>query len=457
MPSGFSAPDAREHRRPHHAGAWHGCLLPGYQAHLRVLVALSEARWHEGQGEVGSRRMRGSIDRARALLAAHPVIDGHNDLAWELRKRVHYDFDRLDIARPQPSLHTDIPRLRAGGVGAQFWSVYVPSKLAGDQAVRATLEQIDAVHTMVRRYPDTFVLATTADEVERAVSGGWIASLLGAEGGHSIDCSLGVLRILQALGVRYLTLTHNDNVPWADSATDRPRVGGLSRFGEDVVREMNYVGMLVDLSHVAPTTMQAALRVTASPVIFSHSSARALCDVPRNVPDEVLVALARNGGVCMVTFVPPFISPRSAAWSAEAKQHLADAGVDPDDPDGPAAAAPLAAWERDHPRPRVTVAEVADHVEHVREVAGVDHVGLGGDYDGVASQPEGLEDVACYPRLLAELLDRHWSDGDLAKLTWVNPLRVLRDAEAVARQLQARRDPLLPIVHELDGLEEPNP
>jgi membrane dipeptidase len=293
---------------------------------------------------------RGSIDQARALLTTHPVIDGHNDLAWELRNRVRYDFDQLDIARPQPSLHTDIPRLRAGGVGAQFWSVYVPSKLAGDQAVRATLEQIDAMHTMVRRYSGTFALATTADDVERAVSGGRIASLLGAEGGHSIDCSLAVLRILRALGVRYLTLTHNDNVPWADSATDQPRADGLNRFGEEVVREMNRLGMLVDLSHVAVATMRAALRVTASPVIFSHSSARALCDVPRNVPDEILAVLAGNGGVCMVTFVPPFISPRCAAWSAEAMEHIDSAGIDPE---AAAAAAPLAAWERDHPRPRV--------------------------------------------------------------------------------------------------------
>jgi len=393
----------------------------------------------------------GSLDRARALLAAHPVVDGHNDLAWELRKRVHYDFDRLDLARPQPDLHTDIPRLRAGRVGAQFWSVYVPSKLQGDQAVRATLEQIDAVHTMVRRYPTAFSLAGDADEVERAVSAGRIASLLGAEGGHSIDCSLAVLRMLHALGVRYLTLTHNDNVPWADSATDQPRVGGLSRFGEEVVREMNRVGVLVDLSHVAPATMRAALRVTAAPVIFSHSSARALCDVPRNVPDEVLAALAGNGGVCMVTFVPPFITPRCAAWSAQAKEHVSGTGVDPEDD---ASAALLAAWERDHPRPRVTVADVADHVEHVREVAGVDHIGLGGDYDGVAFQPEGLEDVAGYPRLLAELLDRHWSEGDLAKLTWANPLRVLRDAEAVARDLQARRSPSLATLIALDGSEE---
>ena len=393
----------------------------------------------------------GSIDRARALLANYPVVDGHNDLAWALRKRVHDDFDRLDLTRPQPDLHTDIPRLRAGGVGAQFWSVYVPSTLQGDQAVRATLEQIDVVHTMVRRYPDTFSLAGDADEVERAVSAGRIASLLGAEGGHSINCSLAVLRMLHALGVRYLTLTHNDNVPWADSATDQPRVGGLSRFGEEVVREMNRVGVLVDLSHVAAATMRAALRVTAAPVIFSHSSARALCDVPRNVPDEVLAALAGNGGVCMVTFVPPFITSRCAAWSAEAKEHVSGTGVDPEDD---ASAALLAAWERDHPRPRVTVADVADHIDHVREVAGVDHVGLGGDYDGVAFQPEGLEDVAGYPRLLAELLDRRWSEGDLAKLTWANPIRVLRDAEAVARDLQAHRGPSLATLTTLDGSKE---
>jgi membrane dipeptidase len=392
---------------------------------------------------------RGSTDRARALLTAHPVIDGHNDLAWELRNRVRYDFDQLDIARPQPSLHTDIPRLRAGGVGAQFWSVYVPSKLAGDRAVRATLEQIDAMYTMVRRYSDTFALATTADEVERAVSGGRIASLLGAEGGHSIDCSLGVLRTLHVLGVRYLTLTHNDNVPWADSATDQPRAGGLTRFGEEVVREMNRLGMLVDLSHVAPATMRAALRVTASPVIFSHSSARALCDVPRNVPDDVLARLAANGGLCMVTFVPAFVSPRRAAWREEAKAQLAAAGVDPDDD---AAAEPLlAAWERRHPPPPVTVAEVADHLDHVREVAGADHVGLGGDYDGVRSQPEGLEDVSGYPRLLAELLDRGWPEADVVKLTWANPLRVLDAAEAVARDLQARRRPSLATWAALDG------
>ena len=390
--------------------------------------------------------------RARALLARHPVVDGHNDLAWELRKRVGYDFDRLDIARPQPDLQTDIPRLRAGGVGAQFWSVYVPSRLPGDQAVRATLEQVDAVHAMVRRYPDAFALATDADGVERAVAAGRVASLLGAEGGHSIGCSLAVLRMLHALGVRYLTLTHNDNVPWADSATDRPRVGGLSRFGEEVVRELNRVGMLVDLSHVAVTTMRAALRVSAAPVVFSHSSARALCDVPRNVPDEVLAALAGNGGVCMVTFVPPFVSPRCAEWLAAAREHVRGAGLDPEDD---AAAPALAAWERGHPRPRVTVAEVADHVDHVRAVAGADHVGLGGDYDGFAFQPDGLEDVSGYPRLVAELLDRGWSEADLAKLTWGNALRVLRDAAAVARDLQARRGPSLATLAALDGPAAP--
>ena len=392
-----------------------------------------------------------SLARARALLAAAPVVDGHNDLAWELRERAGYDLDRLDVAMPQPDLQTDIPRLRAGGVGGQFWSVYVPSSLQGDHAVSATLEQVDAVHALVGRYPDAFALATTADEVRRAVAAGRIASLLGAEGGHSIDCSLATLRMLHALGVRYLTLTHNDNVPWADSATDRPRAGGLTRFGVEVVRELNRAGVLVDLSHVAPATMRAALDVTEAPVIFSHSSARALCDVPRNVPDEVLARLPGNGGLCMVTFVPAFVSPGRAAWWEEAKAHLAAGGVDPDD--YPAARPLLAAWEKRHPPPRVTVAEVADHVDHVREVAGVDHVGLGGDYDGVPSQPEGLEDVSGYPRLVAELLDRGWSDAEVAKLTWANALRVLDDGEAVARDLQSRRGPSLATWAALDGAD----
>jgi membrane dipeptidase len=393
--------------------------------------------------------MAGDLERARALLDRSPVLDGHNDLAWALRELAGYDLDRVDVAAPQPWLQTDLPRLRAGGVGAQFWSVYVPSKLQGDHAVSATLEQIDAVRALAARYPGDLALATTADEVERAVAAGRIASLLGAEGGHSIDASLGALRMLFALGVRYLTLTHNDNVPWADSATDQPACGGLSRFGMEVVAEMNRLGMLVDLSHVAETTMRAALEVAEAPVIFSHSSARALCDVPRNVPDEVLGRLAGNGGICMVTFVPMFVSPRCAQWGEQAREHVAAQGVDPRDL--PAARPLIEAWRRDHPPPKVTIAEVADHVEHVREVTGVEHVGLGGDYDGVAFQPEGLEDVSGYPRLLAELLGRGWSEADLAKLTWGNALRVLRDAESVARSLATRRGPSLATISALDG------
>jgi membrane dipeptidase len=390
-----------------------------------------------------------SLERARALLGRSPVVDGHNDLAWALRQLARYDLGEVDIATSQPELHTDIPRLRAGGVGAQFWSVYVPSKLKGDHAVSATLEQIDAVRAIAARYPDDLALAGTADEVERAAASGRIASLLGAEGGHSIDASLGTLRMLFELGVRYLTLTHNDNLPWADSATDEPGCGGLTRFGEEVVREMNRLGMLVDLSHVAETTMRAALDVAEAPVIFSHSSARGLCDVPRNVPDDVLARLPANGGVCMVTFVPMFVSPRCADWWALARDHLAATGVDPSDF---AAARPvIAEWERDHPRPAATVAEVADHVEHVRQVAGLGHVGLGGDYDGVDVQPQGLEDVSGYPRLLAELLDRGWSEAEAAMLTWGNALRVLRDAEAAARDLSARRPPSLATLAALDG------
>lgn len=375
-------------------------------------------------------------------------MDGHNDLAWTMRHRAGYDFEKLDVSRPQPELHTDVPRLRSGGVGAQFWSVFVPSRLAGDHAVSATLEQIDAVYALVHRYPDTFALATDADGVDAAMAAGRIASLMGAEGGHSIDCSMASLRMLHRLGVRYMTLTHNDNVPWADSATDEPRAGGLTRFGEEVVREMNRLGMLVDCSHVAADTMRAALRVTEAPLIFSHSSARAVCDVPRNVPDDVLGSLAGNGGVCMVTFVPGFVSPECARWQDEVKAEVARRGGDPKDFEMVGETA--REWEVTHPRPKASVAQVADHVEHVREVAGIDHVGLGGDYDGVDAQPEGLEDVGGYPRLVAELLDRGWSETEIGKLTCRNVLRVLRDAESVARDLQSRRSPSLATITELD-------
>ncbi|HEY8457751.1 MAG TPA: dipeptidase [Actinopolymorphaceae bacterium] len=384
-----------------------------------------------------------SIERARKLLAEHPLIDGHNDLPIALRRRVSYDFDKLDISQPVPDLHTDIPRLRSGHVGAQFWSVFVPSSLQGDHAVSATLEQIDAVHQMVRTYPDTFGLATTAAEIEKVFASGRIASLMGIEGGHSIDCSLATLRAMYALGVRYMTLTHNDNVPWADSATDEPQQGGrgLSSFGEEVVREMNRLGMLVDLSHVSADTMRAALRVSEAPVIFSHSSARAVCNVPRNVPDDVLAALRENGGVCMVTFVPDFISPECAAWRAEAAAAAEAEGIKPTDLHEFGKFAKR--WAEDHPRPTATLDDVVAHLEHVRDVAGIDHIGLGGDYDGVETTPVGLEDVAGYPRLFAALMERTWSDDDLVKLAGGNLLRAFRRAEEVAAELQKTRKPSL--------------
>ena len=344
-------------------------------------------------------------DDVTSLLRDHPVVDGHNDLLWLAREKTGYDFERLDLTDSEAcqaiGSHTDLPRLRAGGVGAQFWSVFVPATLTGDAAVTATLEQVDAGHAMIRRYADQLALATTVEDVERAWQQGRIASLMGAEGGHQINESLGTLRMLHRLGVRYLTLTHNDNVPWADSATDEPALGGLSDFGREVVAEMNRIGMLVDLSHVSADVMRQALDVTTVPVIFSHSSARAVCDHPRNVPDDVLARLADNGGVCMVTFVPQFVNQAVRDWDA--------------------AGQPLSP-------PPATLDDVVAHVEHVREVAGVDHVGLGGDYDGTDWLPEGLEDVTGYPRLLAALADRGWSDSDLAGLTCRNVLRAMGDA-----------------------------
>ncbi|MET9321817.1 dipeptidase [Streptomyces sp. NPDC003038] len=381
------------------------------------------------------------LAEARELLAEHPVVDGHNDLPWALRKQVRYDLDQRDIAGDQSAyLHTDIPRLRAGGVGAQFWSVYVSTELTGDDAVSATLEQMDAVGQLIDRYPGDLVRALTADDMEAARADGRIASLMGAEGGHSINNSLATLRALYRLGVRYMTLTHNDTIDWADSATDEPRHGGLTDFGREVVREMNRVGMLVDLSHVAATTMRDAIAASAAPVIFSHSSARAVCDHPRNIPDDVLELLAANGGVAMATFVPKFILPAAVDWTLAADENLRAHGLHHLDTT-PEAMALHRAFEAEHPRPVATAATVADHLDHMREVAGIDHIGIGGDYDGTAFTPAGLDDVAGYPNLIAELLTRGWSRAELAKLSWTNAVRALRDAEAVSRDLSASRGP----------------
>jgi membrane dipeptidase len=387
--------------------------------------------------------------RARKLLSRVPLIDGHNDLPYALRDAGAMDLASVDLAEPVSFTQTDLPRLAAGGVGAQFWSVYVPASLAGEAAVVTTLEQIDLVHRMVRRYPGRLELALTAADIERIFAAGRVASLIGAEGGHSIASSMGVLRMLYALGVRYLTLTHNSNVPWADSATDEPRAGGLTGFGRAVVGEMQRLGMLVDLSHVSPGTMRDALDVAEAPVIFSHSSARALCDHPRDVPDDVLARLPGNGGLCMVTFVPDFVSPECAAWAAALTADMRERGLDPWDFDVREQVAQQRAAA--DPRPTATLAQVADHVEHVREVAGIGHVGLGGDMDGTSQLPDGLTDVSCYPALFAELLRRRWTEDDCARLAGGNLLRVLRGAEAAARLLAAQRPPCTARIENLDG------
>jgi membrane dipeptidase len=389
---------------------------------------------------------------ARELLSRHPILDGHNDLPWTLRVSDEVDLDTTDLSGPVPAIQTDLPRLARGGVGAQFWSVYVSADLEGETAVTTTLEQIDLVHEMVRRYPDALELALTAADAERIMAAGRVASLIGAEGGHSIGSSLGTLRALYELGVRYMTLTHNRNLPWADSATDEPSAGGLTAFGREVVREMQRLGMLVDLSHVSPDTMRDALDTAEGPVLFSHSSALALCDHPRNVPDQILARLPGNGGTCMVNFVPAFISQACRDWAQEFTEDMKGRGFDLKNVPGRGQLkAERAAWEAEHPRPRVTLAEVADHVEHVREVAGVDHVGIGSDYDGVDWLPEGLEDVSRYPALIAELLDRGWSEADCGKLASGNVLRTLRDAEAAARAISARRGPSRSRIEDLDG------
>lgn len=374
---------------------------------------------------------------ARDLLRRIPLMDGHNDLAWKMRKHLDLDPERLDEETAAAQLHTDLPRMRRGGVGAQFWSVYVPGTLAGNAAVSTTLEQIDLVYRLIQHYPDSLELALTADDVERIFASRKIASLLGAEGGHSIASSMGVLRMFYQLGVRYMTLTHNYNVPWADSATDAPANGGLNTFGREVVHEMQRLGMLVDLSHVSADTARDALSTANAPVIFSHSCARALCDNPRNVPDDVLTKLADNGGVCMVAFVSSFVSPDYQEWDLAVAAEMQRLGLDWKDLTKRSEID--VKYGVNHPRPRATLTQVADHIEHIRDVAGIGHVGIGADYDGTDQLPDGLEDVSCYPALFAELIDRGWSEDDCARLSGGNILRVLRDAEHASRTLTAQR------------------
>jgi len=397
--------------------------------------------------------MPSSRGAASELLRRFPIMDGHNDLAWALRQKAEWNSGGIDLAARVAGTHTDLPRLASGGVGAQFWSVYVPAGLAGAEAVTMTIEQIDLVHEMIRRYPASLELALTADDVERIFAAGRIASLLGAEGGHSIASSMSVLRALYALGVRYLTLTHNLNVPWADSATDEPAAGGLTAFGREVVGEMQRLGMLVDLSHVSAKVMRDAFDAAEAPVIFSHSSARSLCDHPRNVPDDMLARLAGNGGVCMVTFVPSFVSQACRDWELEFAAELGRRGLDQQD---------FSVWRRllpefaaTRPRPAATLPQVADHVDHVREVAGIEHVGVGGDYDGADQFPDGLQDVSCYPGLIAELLDRGWSEADCGRLASGNILRVLHEAQAASTAISARRDPSQARIEDVDGPAPP--
>ena len=389
------------------------------------------------------------LEQARQILREVPLIDGHNDLPWEVRISFGFSLDSANIGQPQPRLMTDIPRLRAGLVGGQFWSTYTPSAFEGRGAARAGMEQVDIVHRLVAKYPETFELARTADDVVRIHRAGKIASLNGLEGGHMMENSLAVLRDFARLGVNYLTLTHSRNTAWADAATDSMVHRGLTPFGEEVVREMNRLGMLVDLSHASDSTMWDVLRVTQAPVIYSHSSSRHFTPHPRNVPDDILQAVAKNRGVVMVNYVTSFIyrptydhGQRQDAYQRSLRQRGLDSTVVRDS---------MRVWNQRNPAPRPDLTVVADHIEHIRGVAGVDHVGIGSDLDGIDETPVGLEDVSTYPALVAELLKRGWTSDDVKKVVGLNVLRVMRQAEAVAARLQLERGPSTAQIEVLDG------
>ncbi|HEX6537173.1 MAG TPA: dipeptidase [Gemmatimonadaceae bacterium] len=403
------------------------------------------------------------LSRARAVLASTTLVDGHNDLAWAIREydKAPRDVAAYDLHDSAPGM-TDLARLKKGMLGAQFWSVYIPgerdaasyapqgSSASAPGYARVQLEQIDIAKQVIAAYPKALAPAYDVADIRRARREGKIASLLGMEGGHAIENSLGALRAYYDLGVRYMTLTHNVTLDWADAALDSAKHGGLTPFGEEVVREMNRLGMLVDLAHVSPGTMSDALNVSAAPVIFSHSAARALVDHPRNVPDSILARLPKNGGVVMVAFVPGFVSPAVHAYNdqwdsvrtALGAQHPGDTA---------AVRAGLQAWGASHPMPHATIKDVADHIDHIRKVAGVDHVGIGSDFDGIDQTVDGLEDVSKFPALFAELARRGWSDADLRKLAGENVLRVLKEAEEVSARLRRERKPSTKTIQELDG------
>jgi membrane dipeptidase len=388
------------------------------------IVALTGAG--EGPAEVS--------EKARRIHESGLLFDGHNDLPWKLRELGDVSFTTIDIARRLKRGQTDIPRLREGGLKAQFWSVYIPSE--HPNPARTVAEQIDLVHRMVERYPDDLAMAYSAEDVERVVKAGKIASLIGIEGGVAIEDDLAMLRAFHRLGARYMTLTHNTSLAWADAAFDAPRSHGLSPFGERVVREMNRLGMLIDIAHVSPETMAAALRVSQAPIIASHSGAFAVAPSPRNVPDPILKEMARNGGVVMVNFYSGFVVPEAARKAADARAELKAKHPDPE-----AFRRALAAWSRSYKMPRGTIGDVADHIDHIVKVAGIDHVGIGSDFDGINSWPVGLEDVSCYPRLTEELVRRGYSEADIHKILGGNVLRAFREAGRVAERLQRTTKP----------------
>ena len=396
-----------------------------------------------------------NLARAKRILRTTPLVDGHNDLAWRIREDKHTprDVEAYDLRHTTPG-HTDLARMKEGMVGAQFWSVYIPGDIKDSGYARVQLEEIDIARRFIAKYPERLAFATRAADIRYDFSQGKVASFLGMEGGHAIENSLGALRAYYDMGVRYMTLTHNVTLDWADAALDEPKHSGLTPFGKEVVREMNRLGMLVDLAHVAPGTMSAALDVSESPVIFSHSGARALVDHPRDVPDSILARLPRNGGIVMVPFVNGFVSATVRAHDVAEEQAKKDAKAK-FSADTAAEERELSAWRTAHPPIRASIADVADHIEHVRDIAGIDHVGIGSDFDGIDDVIPGLENVSKFPNLLAELARRGWSDADLRKVAGENFIRVFTQAETIAARLQQERKPSTATIAELDGKLHP--